>query len=119
MVSRPVAVPAGPGARSTRRGRPVAAAARAALADIDSDHAAEALLAAIVVRLAEDIDDATEVRDRVAASRELREVLRELDTAVVPPAGPAQVPGGGGIVDDDDPFDIGTVPPTVGDSPAS
>ena len=119
MASRPVAVPAGPGARSTRRGRPVAAAARAALADIDSDHAAEALLAAIVVRLAEDIDAATEVRDRVAASRELREVLRELDTAVVPPAGPAQVPGGGGIVDDDDPFDIGTVPPTVGDSPAS
>lgn len=119
MAARPVAVPAGPGARSTRRGRPVAAAARAALADIDSDHAAEALLAAIVVRLAEDIDDATEVRDRVAASRELREVLRELDTAVVPPAGPAQVPGGGGIVDDDDPFDIGTVPPTVGDSPAS
>jgi hypothetical protein len=47
------------------------------------------------------------------------EVLRELDTAVVPPAGPAQVPGGGGLIDDDDPFAIGTVPPEVGDAPES
>jgi len=89
------------------------------MVDIDTDHAAAVLLVAVVERLAQDVDDAVETRDRVAATRTMLEVLRELDTAVVPPAGPAQVPGGGGHVDDDDPFGIGTVPPAVGDSPES
>lgn len=108
-----------------RAPRRVTAAARRVLADIDTDHAAAELLSAVAVRLAQDVDDAAEVRDRVAASKELREVLRELDTAVVPPkvAGPpGQVASGGADEDDDDPFGIadGPAPPAaLGDAAAS
>jgi len=105
----------------------VTAAARRVLAEIDTDHAAADLLSAVAVRLAQDVDDAAEVRDRVAASKELREVLRELDTAVLPPKGagvPAApaVASGGGAADDDDPFGISdgpAAPPALGNPAAS
>jgi hypothetical protein len=82
-------------------------------------------LSAVAVRLAQDVDDAAEVRDRVAASKELREVLRELDTAVLPPkgAGVPAVPAaaGGAVDDDDDPFGIsdGPAPPPALGNPAA
>ena len=100
-----------------RRAGKVELAARRALSEIDTDHAASDLLVAIAARLAQDIDTATEVRDRVAASKELREVLDVLDTAVVPPRIPAAL-SVGGAEDDDDPFEIGSVPPRVGDAEA-
>lgn len=101
-----------------RRRGPVERAARNVLAEIDTDHAAADLLTAVAERVAGVIDDASEVKDLVAASRELREILRELDTAVLPPKVPrgAVAPGGGALADDDDPFEIGTVPPSVGDT---
>lgn len=108
--------------RSTRRRRgPVERAARGVLAEIDTDHAAADLLTAVAERVAGVIDDARDVKDLVAASRELREILRELDTAVLPPKMPrgAAAPGGGALADDDDPFEIGTVLPRVGDAEES
>lgn len=113
------------GGRSTstraprRRAGKVEAAAKRALLDVDTDHAACDLLVAIATRLAQDIDTATEVRDRVAASKELREVLEVLDTAVIPPRVPGMTPAAGGAdADDDDPFEIGAHPPRMGDSAA-
>lgn len=108
---------AAPAARRRRRG-PVEKAAREVLAEIDTDHGAADLLFAVAERVAGVIDTAHEVRDLVAASRELREILRELDTAVIPPKVPrgAVAAGGGALADDDDPFEIGTVPPSVGDT---
>lgn len=105
------------------------AAARRVLAEIDTDHAAADLLSAVAVRLAQDVDDAAEVRDRVAASKELREVLRELDTAVLPPksagvgvGAAAPAAAGGAVDDDDDPFGISdgpAAPPALGNPAAS
>lgn len=115
-----------PGGRSTspraprRVSGPVERAAKRVLRDLDTDHAAADLLTAVAERLARDIDAAGEVRDRVAASKELREVLGELDTAVIPPKMPGLPAGNGGGVDDgDDPFGIGTVPPGLEHPPAS
>lgn len=112
------------GGRSTssrvprRRAGKVELAARRALREIDTDHAASELLVAIAARLAQDIDSASEVRDRVAASKELREVLDVLDTAVVPPRMPGVMAAGGVDDGDDDPFEIGSVPPGLGDAEA-
>lgn len=123
MAARVTAVSDGGRSTTTRRPRrtpgKVEKAARLVLADIDTDHAAADLLAAVAERLAQDIDDATEVRDRVAASKELREVLAELDTAVIPPRGPAGQLTGGAADAADDPFEIGSVPPGLVDPPAS
>ena len=117
MAVRAVQGGASTGTRRPRRtvGK-VEKAARAVLAEIDTDHAAADLLSAVAERLAQDIDGTPEVRDRVAASKELRELLRELDTAVIPPRVPAPAPEGGAPAGDDDPFEIGTVPPGVVDS---
>lgn len=114
------------GSTSTSSRRPrrsagkVEKAARAVLADIDTDHAAADLLCAVAERLAQDVDDAVEVRDRVAASKELREVLAALDTAVVPPRVPGMpastATGGADAAAADDPFEIGTVPPRLDDT---
>jgi hypothetical protein len=98
-------------------------AARAALADIDTDHAAADLLFAVAQRLAQDVDESTEVRDRVAAVKELRAVLADLDTAVMPPARPTSVSGAAPAEDGDrDVFNIGDsppgLPPVVGDAEA-
>jgi hypothetical protein len=71
------------------------------------------VLIAVAERLAQDVDDAVEVRDRVAASRELRELIAALDTAVMPPVVPGEQ---GGVGDDDDPFEVGAVPPGVVDA---
>lgn len=123
------AVPSEPGGRSTttrkpqRTPGPVEKAARTVLADIDTDHAAADLLGAMAETFAQDVDDrGIPVRDRVAASKELREILRELDTAVIPPRVPGPPPEGGhgaAAADDDDPFAIGSVPPVLGDAEAS
>ena len=110
------AVPAGSGRR--RRAGKVELAARRALRDLDSDHAASDLLMALAERLAKDVDDAAEIRDRVAASRELREVLEVLDTAVLPgriPTAPS-VSDVGEDAEREDPFGIGSVPPSVVDT---
>jgi hypothetical protein len=87
-------------------------AARAVLDDIDSDHPAAGLLVAAARALARDVDRADEVRDRVAASRALLDVVN----AFAPP--PARLQGQlpGGVDDDDDIFGIGDVPPSVGDA---
>lgn len=93
-------------------------AARAALADLDSIHPAAALLIAAAQRLARDVDKASEVRDRVAATRAIVELVRELDVA----PGPSGTPAGdedGGAARGSDPFDIGDMPPGVGDAQAS
>lgn len=116
MAVRSVSSSGSAGRRPRRYPGKVERAARVVLADIDTDHAAADLLSAVAERLAQDIDDATEVRDRVAASKELREVLSELDTAVVAPKVPGLPSRGGAVADDDDPFEIGTVPPGVVDS---
>jgi hypothetical protein len=115
--------PTGPGAASGGRalpgGRapgagPVAAAARVALANLDSVHSAPGLLIAVAERLAEDIDDATEVRDRVAAARALLDVVAALDATPPPPTGGApeesRPDGDGGA--GDNPFGIPDVVPS-------
>lgn len=112
------------GARAPRRrAGKVELKARAVLREIDTDHAAAGLLSAVAVRLAQDIDEAPAVRDRCAASKELREVLAELDTAVIPPRMPAAPPAGasegGDDSDDDDVFEVGAGPSFVVDPPAS
>lgn len=121
-------VPASGGAAkrkpATPRRRPgkVELAARRVLGEIDTDHAAADLLTELAARLARDVDESPEVRDRVLASKELRAVLDELDTAVVPPKMPAVPPAGasgGGDPDDDDVFDVGAGPTLVVDPPAS
>lgn len=116
VAAVPSANPAQSTPRSPRRVLgTVEKAARKVLRDIDSDHAAEDLLTAVATRLARDVDEAEAVRDRVAASRELLAVLEVLDTAVIPPKG---LTGSteGGAADDDDPFEIGAVPPSVVDT---
>jgi hypothetical protein len=81
--------PAGATRRSAqRRSGKAEKAARAVLVDTDSDHAAADLLTAVAVQLAQDVDQALSVRELVAASRELRELVEALDTVVVPPVLP-------------------------------
>lgn len=109
MAVRAVTATGTPARRRRHTPGKVEKAARKVLLDIDTDHAAADLLMAVATRLAQDVDEATEVRDRVAASKELRELIEALDTAVIPPAVPG-VPEGGAD-DDDDPFAIGAVPP--------
>lgn len=96
-------------------------AARAALAEIDTDHAAADLLNAVAQRLAQDVDESIEVRDRVAAVKELRAVLADLDTAVPAPRVPAVA--GAAEDGDGDVFNIGNSPPglpaDLGDAAAS
>jgi hypothetical protein len=106
---------------------PVLKAARKSFADIDSDHPAAGLLVAAAERLARDVDEAPEVRDRVAAVRAVLDLVKELDVGPPPP-----LPGGPALEDDededgdgkavgarDDPFDIGDLPPGLGDAEAS
>lgn len=123
MAARVTAVSDGGRSTTTRRPRrtpgKVEKAARAVLAEIDTDHAAADLLAAVAERLAQDIDGAADVRDRVAASKELREVLADLDTAVIPPKGPGLPVAPGVSGDADDPFEIGALPPGLEHPPAS
>jgi hypothetical protein len=102
---------------------PVSAAARAALAVMKSDHAGAPLLQAIVVKLCEDIDGADRVLDRIAATRQVVALLNVLDGALFAGGGlPGVVdgPGDDGVPepdgdDPDDVFQIGDVPPGVGD----
>jgi hypothetical protein len=93
---------------------------------MDSPHPARELLVAIAERLARDVDEATEVRDRIAASTMILKLVDALDVAILPPRRPGAPgddegadPGPDGGDDDDDPFDIGDMPPVVGDAPAS
>lgn len=85
---------------------PVLKAARVSLQDLDSEHEASALLVAVAERLARDVDEVEEARDRIAAVKVLLQVVNTL----VPP--PPADEGGGGR-GGDDPFDIGDVPPGV------
>lgn len=110
------------GSSGRRRPGAVEREARAVLRDIDTDHAAAGLLRALAARLAQDVDDASEVRDRVVASKELRAVLGDLDTAVVVPKMPAAptlpVSAGGDVEGDDDVFEVGAGPSLVVDPAA-
>ena len=90
-------------------------AARTVLDDIDSDHPAADLLIAAVRALARDVDRADEVRDRVAASRALLEMVN----AFAPPPPRLGGPPAGGVDDDEDIFGIGDVPPGVGHAQTS
>jgi hypothetical protein len=89
-------------------------AARTVLDDLDSDHPAAGLLIAAARALARDVDKASEVRDRVAASRALLEMVN----AFAPPPARLAGPPAGGVDDDEDIFGIGDVPPGVGDAQA-
>lgn len=97
----------------------VTAAARAVLAAVQSDHALAPLLIAIGVRLAEDVDQADKIGERVQAVTKLLQVCEVLDGALF---GHMPLP----VADDgapdeeipDDPFAIGNVPPGVGDGSA-
>jgi hypothetical protein len=97
----------------------VAKAARAVLPGLQSPHPAAALLIAVAERFARDVDEAAEVRDRVAAGRALMDVIEKLDAAPPPPVG--AVPAAGGDVGDvdDNPMGIPDVPPDVGYTPPS
>lgn len=101
----------------------VAKAAREILPTLDSAHPAARLLAAAAQRLAQDIDEAREVRDRVAATRALIEVCNALDAAPPPlgspPGGDIPAAEGADAVEPDNPFGIPDVPPNVGYSPPS
>jgi hypothetical protein len=98
----------------------VAKAAREVLPTLDSMHPAATLFIAAAERLAQDVDEASEVRDRVAAVRALIDVVELLDAAPPPPTGGA-TPVVGGDSDDDDrdvnPLGIPSVSPNVGYSP--
>lgn len=85
----------------------VAAAARRILAELESPRADAELLSAVAERLAGDIDDAERVGDRVAASRELRALLAELDAA------PGWPPPGDGEEEDSNPLGIPNQPPNL------
>jgi hypothetical protein len=98
-----------------------AAAARTALARMQSDHAGAPILKAIAQRLCQDIDDTDRVLDRIAATREVVRLLNVLDGALF--AGRPPVPPGDDEAPEeearpDDPFKIGDLPPGMGDSPA-
>jgi hypothetical protein len=106
--------------------RPVAAAARKALEAMQSDHAGAPLLKAIAQRLCQDIDETERVGERIAATRQVVALLQVLDGALfpgshhAPPAGPGddESPESAGAPDDDDVFQIGQLPPGMGDTPA-
>ncbi|MDP9828055.1 hypothetical protein [Kineosporia succinea] len=99
-------------------------AARASLETLDSRHPMAQLLGAAVERLARDVDEAEEVRDRVAAVKALMDVtgrLGEVPTTLPPGSPPLDGTDDaeGGAAHGDDPFDIGDLPPGVGNSQAS
>ena len=96
-------------------------AARAALEGMQSDHAAAPLLRALAQRLCRDVDEAERVAERIAATRMVLELLKQLDGALfVSGAPPTAGPDDGEVPDPeavkpDDPFEIGDVPPGMGD----
>lgn len=96
---------------------PVATAARRALAKIRSDHAASPLLAAMAQRLARDVDEAEKVPERIAAVRMVMELVNVLDGAMLGLGSTPDLPPEDDGDDDDDIFEIGDVPPGVGDGP--
>lgn len=113
MVTRPAA----DAAKGRARPGPVASAARTALAEIETDHAAAPLLIAMGQRMAQDVDECERPADRIAAVRMVLRLVEILDGALLGPASTPQPeddpdPDGG---DPDDPFNIGAVPPGVGD----
>lgn len=117
-----------PATRSAAVGRvrtDVVKAARDALAELGVGELADPgqkLLGAVAERLAEDVDNAETVRDRVQAVRALVEVAERLDLVAPPPsragaAAPTARPeSGGGEPDADNPFGVPDVPPGVGDT---
>lgn len=98
----------------------VSAAARASLGQMLSDHAGAPLLKAIALKLCEDIDTADRIPERISATRMVLKLLEVLDGAMF---ASTRLPTGTG--DDegpetdgeeaDDPFQIGDLPPGVGD----
>lgn len=88
---------------------------------MQSDHAAAPLLRALAQRLCRDVDETDKVGERIAATRQIIDLLKQLDGALLFSGHPPTVGGSG---DDespdpkdnpDDPFEIGDVPPGVGD----
>lgn len=98
----------------------VAKAARACLTADGSLHEAAPLLVAIAERLARDVDEAPEVRDRVAATRALLDVVAALDVAPpAPPTGDVAKDGEPAGDESDNPLGIPAVPPHLGDAAQS
>ena len=104
-------------------GGAVAEAARVALSDMQSDHAAAPLLQAIVERLCVDIDQAPRIPERISATRMVLQLLEVLDGAMFASTRVPDAPGDTEepdpeAEDPDDPFKVGQLPPGVGDPPA-
>ena len=101
---------------------PVSTAARTALARLQSDHAGAPVLIAICQRLCLDIDRTDNVGQRIAATRQVVALLNVLDGALFAstrlPDGPGDdgAPDPEGGTDPDDIFEIGDVPPGMGDA---